>query len=81
MMTIDEAIKHCKEIACEHNECANQHKQLAEWLNELKELRSQNTWKPSDEQMENLSRAFNGGTYQTSLLMELYQDLKKLREE
>ena len=38
-------------------------------------------WKPSEEQMENLSRAFNGGTFQTSLLMELYQDLKKLMEE
>ena len=37
-------------------------------------------WKPSDEQMENLSRAFNGGTYRASLLMELYQDLKKLKE-
>lgn len=38
-------------------------------------------WKPSDEQMENLSRAINGGTFRTSLLMELYQELKKLREE
>ena len=47
----------------------------------LKSLRPQNTWKPSDEQMENLSRAFNGGVYRTSLLMELYQDLKKLRGE
>lgn len=25
-----------------------EHKQLAEWLKELKELRSQTTWKPSD---------------------------------
>ena len=51
------------------------------WYLKKKNAQPQNTWKPSDEQMENLSRAFNGGTYQTSLLMELYQDLKKLREE
>ena len=52
------------------------------WLyNKLKSLRSGSHWKPSDEQMENLSRAFNSGTFRTSLLMSLYQDLKKLREE
>ena len=51
------------------------------WLEDkLKSLRPQSQWKPSNEQMENLSRAFNGGTFQTSLLMELYQDLKKLKE-
>jgi hypothetical protein len=44
-------------------------------------IRPQKQWKPSEEQMENLSRACNGGTYRTSLLMELYQQLKKLREE
>lgn len=40
-MTINEAIEHCKDIAdnekCE--ECALEHKQLAEWLIELKNLR------------------------------------------
>ena len=55
-MTIDEAIKHCEEVAetqekkvrklndgtmstrikCE--ECANEHRQLAEWLKALKEI-------------------------------------------
>ena len=54
----------------------------ANWLKSLKDrVQPQTTWKPSDEQMENLSRAFNGGSYRTLLLMELYQDLKKLREE
>ena len=61
-MTLDEAIKHCEEVAeknektiayytiqgdkewldeCEKDciECAKEHRQLAEWLNELKELR------------------------------------------
>jgi len=52
------------------------------WLyNKLKSIRPSSQWKPSDEQMENLSRAFNSGTFRTSLLMSLYQDLKKLREE
>lgn len=49
-MTIDEAIRHCEEVA-ECNEiaglesearrqCCNDHRQLAEWLTELKELRN-----------------------------------------
>lgn len=61
-MTLDEAIKHCEEVAeenektiayytiqgdkewldeCEKDciECAKEHRQLAEWLKELKELR------------------------------------------
>ena len=43
-MTIDEAITHCIEVA-EQNEdqsckkCANEHRQLAEWLRELKAYR------------------------------------------
>lgn len=43
-MTLDEAIKHCEEVAdgmteqgkC--TECANEHKQLAEWLRDYKRL-------------------------------------------
>lgn len=40
-MTIDEAIKHCEEVAEKMNdcECAEDHRQLAEWLTELKESR------------------------------------------
>lgn len=50
-MTIDEAIKHCEEVAEEHtkynfyggyescDECAKEHRQLAEWLRELKKDR------------------------------------------
>ncbi len=40
MMTLDEAIKHCEEkIDC--TECGKQHKQLMEWLKELKALREE----------------------------------------
>ena len=44
-MTIDEAIKHCYEDAekelkdCSKNPCANEHLQLAKWLEELKEFK------------------------------------------
>lgn len=42
MMTLEEAIKHCEEkINC--TECGMQHKQLAEWLKELKSLREQDS--------------------------------------
>lgn len=40
MMTLDEAIKHCQEKSCDNTECAKDHKQLGEWLTELKEYRN-----------------------------------------
>ena len=51
-MTPDEAIKHAEEVAEEHtkynryggfescDECAKEHRQLAEWLKELKAYRA-----------------------------------------
>jgi hypothetical protein len=40
-MSLDEAIKHAEEVANKTNcsECSDQHRQLAEWLKELKEYR------------------------------------------
>lgn len=69
-MTIDEAIKHCEEVAEELDmkagfetdneryamseserkqckECANEHRQLAEWLRELKCYKELNTYNRS----------------------------------
>lgn len=42
-MTLDEAIKHAEEKADELGctECANEHRQLAEWLKELKKYRNE----------------------------------------
>lgn len=47
-MSLDEAIKHCEEVAKEQltspngcADCANEHLQLANWLEELKEYRQQ----------------------------------------
>lgn len=44
-MTIDEAINHATEISdtCNNKECSLDHKQLASWLTELKELREEHS--------------------------------------
>ena len=43
-MTLDEAIAHAQEVAAQLGccECADEHRQLAEWLEELRELRKNN---------------------------------------
>lgn len=55
-MSLDEAIKHCKEKSCGNNTCALEHKQLEKWLIELKELKGQKltAWSKEDE------RTFDG---------------------
>lgn len=42
-MTLPEAIKHAREVAgkCDNKACGMQHKQLAEWLEELVRLRKE----------------------------------------
>jgi len=46
LMTLEEAIMHAEEVACsletkdKCDKCAAEHRQLAEWLKELKELRN-----------------------------------------
>ena len=44
-MTLDEAIQHCLDKSTGCDECSLEHKQLAEWLRELKELRKYNGFK------------------------------------
>lgn len=73
------AIKQARTIAKDENDMGNIW-YAEKWLKSIKD-RVQPQWKPSEEQMDNLSRAFNGATYQVSLLRKLYQDLKKLMEE
>ena len=44
MITLDEAIKHAEEVANDPEQCfqcTEEHRKLAEWLKELKELREQ----------------------------------------
>lgn len=40
-MTLDEAISHCDDVATKEKceQCAQEHEQLAKWLNELKKYR------------------------------------------
>ena len=40
-MTLDEAIEHCEEKAKCGDSCGMEHKQLAEWLKELKTIREE----------------------------------------
>ena len=42
MMTLDEAIKHAEEVF--NSTCGKEHKQLAEWLKELKEKKEKCKW-------------------------------------
>ena len=41
-MTLEEAIKHCEEKACGKSQCAQDHQQLKEWLEELQRYRKLN---------------------------------------
>ena len=44
-MILEEAIKHCEEVAKEKcDACGAEHKQLAEWLRELKWRRNAMNW-------------------------------------
>ena len=53
-MTLDEAIKHCEDVAEDRcgcaEDCVNEHRQLAEWLKELRERRAKD--EPTCSKME-----------------------------
>jgi hypothetical protein len=59
MMSLEEAIRHCKDIASgdtsqsECQECRNEHLQLAVWLEGLKALRERSTAWQEGETMKN----------------------------
>lgn len=72
-MTLDEAIKHAEEVADGHDrikqikavtleecKCADEHRQLAEWLKELKQLREQKP-KSEWEQDHEILKAYSDG--------------------
>lgn len=44
-MKLQDAIQHCEDVAehCDNKECAADHRQLAQWLKELQELREKQT--------------------------------------
>ncbi len=51
-MALEEAIQHCKEIANGNCACADDHRQLAEWLTELAEKRkAEPQWIPCSDRL------------------------------
>jgi len=77
-MTLDEAIKHCEEVAdglteqgkCA--ECAAEHRQLAEWLKELKQLREQTQWISVSEKMPQEREWIGTKQFGTTISDEVY---------
>lgn len=65
-MTLNEAIKHCEEVIEELEndciECARDHKQLAEWLRELKAYREAEKYKWNNHQVACLLADIFGDT-------------------
>lgn len=61
IMTLDEAILHCEEVTNNKvgcaEDCANEHKQLAEWLKELKKRREKDRWIPASERLPEVGQA------------------------
>lgn len=53
-MTLDEAIQHCEEKALCGDACGLEHKQLAEWLKELKGYRMREESKPTKEDVNDI---------------------------
>jgi len=98
-MTLDEAIKHCEEVADEKNKeacnlydaknyeesrdciwCSEEHRQLAEWLKELKQLREQTRWILVSERMPE-EREIGTKRFRTIISDEVYVTLENLKGE
>ena len=87
-MTIDEAIKHCEEVAEEQEEwcerfvsdteaaeCASKHRQLAEWLRELMAYRKAE--KEIEQELVNWDDIDNGkcrGLFLATSIIQHYKD-------
>ena len=96
-MTLEEAIKHCEEVAekydtelnlincgisnesCENClECAKEHRQLAEWLRELKKLREIPS-KLVSKYRDGIQDEYNCGA--NDMLEEVIDDIRKYMKE
>ena len=52
------------------------------WIKSLKDhVHTKKHWKPTDDQLADLKRAIDSYTFEPDYLEELYEDLKKLKEE
>ena len=96
-MTLEEAIRHCEEVAksCQLKaydierddykdleECAAEHRQLAEWLRELKRLRAQNPCEDAVSR-EDLIERLNGinGTAELDAVFEIVENMPSAQPE
>ena len=74
-MTLDEAIEHCKEVATKNcSECAEEHKQLANWLRTLKYL-EENAVMPIHKKQDWLDIAEHYGIKQIPVAIEEMAEL------
>lgn len=74
-MTLDEAIEHCEEVATKNcSECAEEHKQLANWLRTLKYL-EENAVMPIHKKQDWLDIAKHYGIKQIPLVIEEMAEL------
>ena len=79
LMSLDEAIEHCKEMSCGNNACALEHKQLEKWLTELKELKEQEpAWSEEDENILNNIMVFTSGYADKRVVKKWVSFLKSL---
>jgi len=80
MLDLESAIKHCEEVADGMTEqgkcaeCANEHRQLAGWLTELKQLREQTRWTPCSEQLPK-ENEYVGDVCKYYLIQDEYGDI------
>lgn len=84
LLTLDEAIAHCKEKSCSNSACALQHQQLAQWLTELKEYKEQKSadnvkqgYNPYEATVKSIANMCGRDTYSTgSDLQDFYNNVK-----
>lgn len=81
-MTLEEAIEHCREKSCNNSECAAEHKQLAEWLTELKALKDGVASKDIEQEKTRLfpnSKALRGA-FELGVLWHMQQTYKVMSD-
>lgn len=85
-MTLDEAIKHCEDVAEDRcgcaEDCVNEHRQLAEWLKELKAYREADTPQTEDAYFCELMDAVERGEMSDASANQAYYEyINKQAEE
>ena len=92
-MTLDEAIIHCEDVAnSKCDKCGEEHRQLAEWLKELKQTRQviedikAEAFRQSEQNNENFSHdwneGFNDGMFHTlTIIRECFKHISGKENE